>query len=115
MRVTIHTPGVLVEEYDVADRLAAAADEAILAAIRRKSPVSSVQEDGDAVVWSRGADAVEEAAARLAATREAFETAKKHAQKYLRSDVGYVHSERQLAQMFGVDRLTIRAWRGKGR
>lgn len=98
------------------DNLSAAEDDAILASVRRRQPLESVREDGDPVVFSRGADALEEAAARFVAAREAFEAAQVDARAaaVAAADAGEM-SEHALARLLGVERMTIRAWRGKGR
>jgi hypothetical protein len=117
VRVTVHTAGVLVEEYDVPDKLSGAADADILAAVRRKRPTTSHREDvGDPIVYSRGGDAVDEAAAAFVAAREAFDVAKERAKAAATAAADADEkSEHELGRLFGVDRLTIRSWRGKGR
>lgn len=116
MRVTIHTPSLLVEEYELGDQFRNNNDGVILGAVRRKRPASSVREDGDPVVFSRGGDAFDEAAEQFAEAKEAFEAAKERAKAaaIAACDAGTL-SEHAAAQQLGVDRLTIRNWRGKGR
>lgn len=117
MRVTIHTDGRWVEEYDVADEMVTEPDVAILEAINGREPASSEFEVvGDPVVVSRGCDTLGGVAGRFVLAQQAFKKARGEAAAMvdgLGDDPGI--SERELSSMFGVDRLTIRSWRGKGR
>lgn len=115
MKVTVHTPGVKVDEYDVAERFFYEPDDVIITAVQRKKPgATSFEVTGDPAVYSRGGDPIKEAAQRFTSAQEALKKAKADAAALLGGDdVGV--SERELGRMFGVDRLTIRSWRGKGR
>ncbi|ABW88435.1 HTH DNA binding protein [Mycobacterium phage Evanesce] len=124
MRFIVHTPKTNAATWDITGLPDDAPDDQVLAVIAGDRPagvrakrVSSTTEDsGPAFVFARGADDLELAGAAIRAARAA-ELSALEAGKAIaiaRMDAG-LSSERQVAAAFGVDRNTVRAWRGKAR
>ncbi|WP_431231470.1 hypothetical protein ACQ856_18080 [Mycolicibacterium psychrotolerans] len=125
MRFTIHTPKTHVAEWDVAGLPSEAPDSLVLAAldpdtkpdgVRAKRLSATTIDAGPAFVFARGVDDLELAGQRIRAAREvelqALEAGQAVALAML--DAGTA-SERQVAAALGVDRNTVRSWRGKAR
>lgn len=111
MRIEIATPETLVEVYDV-DAPTGASDAYLLAACRPLAPVSAERRpQGEPFVLSRRLEELEAIADALTAGRQALDAAR----DFVCSDTSDGISEHELARKFGVDRQTIRRWRGKGR
>ena len=113
MKVTKVTPSSLVELYDV-DLPPSATDAEVLAATETLAPLESTrQAAGPAFISWRELGGLEEVAEELAATRAAYERATEQAKAKLEEAAAAGMSERQIAAKLGVDRITIRRWRGK--
>ena len=114
MKFVIHQPRIEVREYDL-PMLPEATDQQVLAQAATAAPESvSVVDAGSAFVHLRGGDEVERAGQMLADARAAEDAAMAAAKQVALAalDAG-TKSERALAATLGVDRNTIRAWRGK--
>lgn len=126
MRFVIHTPRTHVAEYDVTGLPSDVPDDDVLAivagdadkpeGVRAKRLSASTVDAGPAFVFARGADDLEVAGQRIRAARATTEAAIEagRAVAVAAMDAGQA-SERQVAAAFGVDRNTIRSWRGKAR
>lgn len=125
MRFVIHTPRTHVAEFDVTGLPGDTPDEDVLAVVagdskpdgvRAKRLSATTVDAGPAFVFARGADDLEVAGQRIRAARAAEEAAVEagRAVAVAAMDAGQA-SERQVAAAFGVDRNTIRSWRGKVR
>lgn len=113
MKVTKVTPSSLVEVYEV-DLPAAATDAEVLAATDGLAPVESTrQPNGEPFVSWRELGTLDDVAAELAATKAAYERATEQAKAAIEGAAADGLSERQIAEKLGVDRITIRRWRGK--
>lgn len=111
MRIEIATPETLVEVYEV-DKPITASDADLLEAVVALAPASAERRrQGEPFVLSRELEDLEAIADALAAGRQAIEAAR----EFVSSDASDGVSEHELARKFGVDRQTIRRWRGKGR
>lgn len=109
MRVEIATPETLVEVYDV-DAPTGASDAYVLAACRPLAPVSAERRSaGGPFVLSRRLEELEAIADAMTAGRQAEAAAR----EYVLTPESEAVGERVLAEKFGVDRQTIRRWRGK--
>lgn len=113
MKVTRLTPSNLIETYEV-DLPAAATDAEVLAATEELAPVASHRELGGlpSITW-REHDGLDAVAAELAASKAAFERATEQAKAAIEAAAAEGMGERAIADKFGVDRTTIRRWRGK--
>lgn len=112
MKVTKVTPLAEVELYEV-DLPVTASDAEVLAAVESLAPIESKrQANGPAFISWRELGSLDDVAAELAATRAAYERATEQAKAALDDYAGEM-SERELARKLGVDRITIRRWRGK--
>lgn len=125
MRFVIHTPRTHVGEYEVTGLPADAPDATVLGIISGETSIDGVRakrlsastvDAGPAFVFARGADDLEVAGQRIRAARAAEEAAIEagRAVAVAKMDAGQA-SERQVAAAFGVDRNTVRSWRGKAR
>lgn len=111
MRIEVATSETLVEVYDV-DLPITASDAELLEAVEHCAPESAERRrQGEPFVLSRELEDLEAIADACAAGRQAIEAAKAFACSPASDGV----SEAELARKFGVDRQTIRRWRGKGR
>lgn len=117
MRVVLHTPQVFVEEVELPDLLAGKSDDDLLTSAMRRRRVKQYQLDtGPVFVYSRGAADLETAAKRVSTAKAAATAAVEEARALAVAamDAGLA-SERSVAELFGIDRNTVRAWRGKPR
>ena len=113
MKVTKVTPLAEVELYEV-DLPVTAPDAEVLAATEALVPIESKrQANGPAFISWRELTSLEDVAAELAATRAAYERATEQAKAALDEYAAEGMGERELARKLGVDRMTIRRWRGK--
>lgn len=111
MRIELATPETLVEVYDV-DLPITASDAEVIAAAGPLAPERAERRrQGEPFVLSRELEDLEAIAGALAAGRQAIEAAR----EFVLSAASDGVSEHELARKFGVDRQTIRRWRGKGR
>lgn len=114
MRITTERTELIVETFELPDELRSATDAELLAEAEKRVPVEGRREPrADAVVVDRGEDDIELAAAEYVAAKAAAERAEARAKALLETAAARGHSEHQLAAMLGVDRMTIRRWRGK--
>lgn len=116
MKFVIHRPFITADEYDL-PLYPDAPDDAVIAASAGALPAKTeVIETGAAFVYMRGTDDVDEAGRRLAEARAAMVRAMEEARvaAVAEIDAGLI-SERAAADKLGVDRNTVRGWRGKGR
>jgi hypothetical protein len=116
MKVTKVTPSELVEVYSV-DLPAIASDAEVIAATETLAPLESTrQEAGEPFISWREHGSLDAVAAELVLARAAFDRATEQAKSAIEGaseeDLGG-QGERVLADKFGVDRTTIRRWRGK--
>jgi len=120
MRVTTHTPRVLVETYIVPDGYAGEADEALLRMIRADAAGrlvdSQIVTTGRQRVSSRSGTGIAELGGRLAEARAVVDQvlAETREAAVALIDSGAM-SERAVAEALGVNRTTVRDWRGVGR
>ena len=113
MKVTKVTPSSLVEVYDV-DLPPTATDAEVLAATEALAPLESTrQAAGAAFISWHELGTLDEVAEELAATKAAYERATEQAKAAIAGEAADWVSERELARKLGVDRITIRRWRGK--
>lgn len=113
MKVTKVTPFNLVETYEV-DLPATADDAEVLAATEALAPLESSRSGcGEPLISWREHGSLDAVAAELAATKAAYERATEQAKAALDEYAAEGMSERELARKLGVDRITIRRWRGK--
>lgn len=108
MKIEIATPETLVERYDV-DKPITASDAELLESAAPLAPTSAERRHGKPFVLSRDFEGLEMLAEALAFGRQAEESAK----AFVLTPESYAVSEYELAQRLGVDRSTIRRWRGK--
>jgi hypothetical protein len=119
MRIVLHTPRVFVEEVDVPNASGDMPDVELLAeatGIRARRLSASTCDTGSTFIFARGEDDLASAGRRAIEARDAaaaaLEVAK--ATAIAAMDAGSA-SEREVAAKLGVDRNTVRAWRGKPR
>ena len=113
MRATVVTPSSLVEVYDV-DLPATATDAEVLAATVPIAPIESARHPaGEVFISWREHAGLDGIAAELTSARAAYERATEQAKAALEDAAAGGLSESQLADKLGVDRTTIRRWRGK--
>lgn len=111
MRIEIATPETLVEVYEV-DNPITASDAELLSAVAPLAPASAERRrNGEPFVLSRELEDLEAIADAMAAGRQAMDAAR----EFVCSERSDGVSEHELARKLGVDRQTIRRWRGKGR
>jgi hypothetical protein len=111
VRIEIATSETLVEVYDL-DVPITASDRDLLDAAATIAPVrADRRRNGEPFVLSRELVEVEAIADAMALGRQAEESAK----AFVLTPESEAISEYDLAEKFGVDRSTIRRWRGKGR
>lgn len=122
MKVTVHTPRIYIEEWDIPSFVGDETDGAILAAVRgQKRGVqarrlsNSIHDTDRAFVYSRGETDLASAGRRLADARAAADAAMTDARAVAEAAFAAGISERQVAAEVGVDRNTVRGWRGKTR
>jgi hypothetical protein len=122
VNVVIHTPRLLVEEWDIPLLAPGAADRAILATVRGQElgvaarRLSQVTLDtGPPYVHSRGPGELSAAGRRIAEARAAERAAIDEALAIAAREIGAGASERQVAAELGIDRNTLRSWLGKPR
>lgn len=115
MRITTERTERVVEVYEVPSDLRAASDAELLADVERRVPVEGRREPaGVAVVIDRGEDDIELAAAAFRDAKAAAKRAEERAKTLVIATADdKSRSEAELAAMLGVDRMTIRRWRGK--
>jgi hypothetical protein len=115
MRITTERTETVVEVYDIPDELRGAADAELLAEAERRVPVEGRREPaGEAVVVDRGEDDIELAAAAFRNAKAAEARAEARAKALVVATAeDKSRSEHELGRLFGVDRMTIRRWRGK--
>lgn len=119
MRIVLHTPRVFVEEVDVPDLAADAPDVEVLAeaqGTRARRLSASTCDTGSTFIFARGEDDVAAVGRRYQEARAAEEAALDagRALAIAAMDEGRA-SEREVAVKFGIDRNTVRTWRGKPR
>lgn len=129
MRFVIHTPRTHVAEWDITGLPGDVPDTDVVAIVtaekgapgtppdvRAKRLSASTVDAGPPFVFARGSDDLEVAGQRIRAARAAEEAALEagRAVAVAAMDAGQA-SERQVAAAFGVDRNTVRSWRGKPR
>lgn len=116
MKVVVHTPQVAVCEFEVPWTADDYDDADLLERVRADGRVvdSSTIATGASYVYLRGEDDLVTAGRRIAAARDdataAMDQARRIAVESL--DLGIV-SEREVATKLGIDRNTVRGWRGK--
>lgn len=122
MRVVTHTPRIYIEEWDIPSFTGDETDGAILATVRgQKRGVqarrlsTSIYDTERTFVYSRGETDLASAGRRIADARAALDAAMSDAQMVADAAIAAGISERQAATEIGVDRNTVRGWRGKGR
>lgn len=120
MKVTLHTPQVLVEVVEVPDDYAGQPDDTVIARARRSRGANRISaetfDDGETFIVDRGSSDLEAIAERLRATKAANDAALATAARFAVDEIGAGRaSERSIAERFGVDRNTVRAWLGKPR
>lgn len=115
MRITTHRTVRVVEVYELPDELRAGTDAELLAEAEKRVPIEGRREaQADWVVDDRGEDDIELAAAAYRAAKADVERAEARAKALVVETAGdRSRSEHQLASMLGIDRMTIRRWRGK--
>ena len=119
MRITTQRTELLTEVYELPDELRTGTDADLLAEAERRVPVEGRRElQDDWVVVDRGQDDIEAAAAAYRGIAAEAKRAEERVKALVlavpddRSDPNY-RSEHKLAVMLGIDRTTIRRWRGK--
>ncbi|ORA24879.1 hypothetical protein [Mycobacterium aquaticum] len=113
MRITTNRTEVVVEVYELPDEMRTGTDAELLAEADKRVPIEGRREpQGDWVVVDRGEDDIELAAAAYREAKAAVERAEARAKALVVADDG-TRSEAKLASLLGVDRMTIRRWRGK--
>jgi len=122
MRIVTHTPRIYVEEWEVKGLPATATDAEVLAILRGEVRGSvafiqskSVVDTGPAFVFARGQSDLEQAGRRIAEARANEAAALDEARTLAKEAFDGGASEREVATLLGVDRNTVRAWRGKAR
>ncbi|QEA10803.1 hypothetical protein [Mycobacterium phage Weirdo19] len=115
MRITTERTELVVEVFEVPDELRSATDAELLAVAEHRAPVEGRRQVvGDRVVVDRGEDDIELAAAAYREARAAVERAEARAKALVVETAGEgTRSEAELAKLLGVDRMTVRRWRGK--
>lgn len=114
MRIVTHRTELVIETYDLPDEMRAATDEELLAEAEQRVPISGRREQQDDLyVADRGEDDIETAAAAYRDARTAADRAEHRAKALLTAAAENGYSEHRLAGLLGVDRMTIRRWRGK--
>jgi hypothetical protein len=115
MRITTHRTERVVEVYELPDELRSGTDAELLAEAEKRVPLEGRREaQEDWVDVDRGEDDIELAAAAYREAKAAVERAEARAKALVVETAGdRSRSEHQLASMLGVDRMTIRRWRGK--
>ncbi|GJJ24177.1 hypothetical protein [Mycolicibacterium mageritense] len=115
MKITTERTELVVEVYEVPDELRRATDAELLAEVENRVPVEGRREpQGEPVIVDRGEDDIELAAAAYRDAKAAVARAEDRAKSLVVESAGdRTYSEQQLASMLGVDRMTIRRWRGK--
>lgn len=111
MRIEIATPETLVEVYEV-DLPSTSSDDELLEAAAPMAPASAERRrQGEPFVLSRELEDLEAIAAAMSLGRQAEQAAR----AFVLTPESELVGERVLSDKFGVDRETIRRWRGKGR
>ncbi|WP_319455144.1 MULTISPECIES: hypothetical protein [unclassified Mycobacterium] len=115
MKITTERTERVVEVYEVPDELRAGTDAVLLAEADRRVPVEGRREPvGEWVIVDRGEDDIELAAAAFRDAKAAAKRAEDRAKALVVATAeDRTRSEAELASMLGVDRMTIRRWRGK--
>lgn len=117
MRVVLHTPRVYVEEVWVPCAVDAS-DAELMAAARTVGTgiAKSIVDTGSTFVYSRGEDDLAAAGRRIADTKAEAEAAMAQARLLaVRLLDAELVSEREATAKLGLDRGTVRGWRGKAR
>lgn len=120
MIVEIHTPQVVAETWDIPFLLTTDSDEAILnaaaAGVDGARKVGESTTTGRRFVYSRRNDAdLTTAGQQIADSRAAADRAMENARRAAVRALGAGMSEREVARQLGLDRNTVRGWRGKQR
>ncbi len=115
MRITTERTELVIEVYELPDQFRSASDAELLANAEQRVPVEGRREPrGEVVIVDRGEDDIELAAAAYRDARAAVERAEARAKALVVETAGdRSRSEAELAKMLGVDRMTVRRWRGK--
>jgi hypothetical protein len=123
MKVTIHTPRVFAEEWDIPGLPGDTTDAGILAivaggpggpAARRTD--ATVVDTGSPFVYARGEADFEAMARKWTESRAATARAEDEVREWMLRELELgLTSERAVATALGVDRNTVRGWRGKAR
>lgn len=121
MRITVHTPRMHVEEWDLPTLRPGDTDATALAIVAgmpgRADPAHRLAEyevaNGEPYVHSRADDDLEVVGRRLATARTVEQTALDEARLVALRRLADGVSEREVAAALGVDRSLVRTWRGK--
>ncbi|MCT7373383.1 hypothetical protein [Mycolicibacterium llatzerense] len=112
MRIRTRRTELVIEVYELPDELRTASDAELLAEADTRVPIEGRREPhGDWVVTDRGEDDIERAAAAYRDAKAAVDRAEERIKPLVQAEGG--RSEQKLADLVGVDRQTIRRWRGK--
>lgn len=114
MKITTERVERIREEFELPDHFAGASDEELLANTGSRMPIAAMSTAvGEPVLVDRGDLDFETAAKAYRAATEAAERAEERAKGLLEQAAAAGRNEYELANLLGVNRSTIRRWRGK--